>query len=45
MMLPGIDHSYIGAPEATREAASKGLTRTIEFIDATIGDKRQRGGK
>lgn len=41
MMLPGIDHSYIGAtPEATREAALKGLAKTIEFIDATIGDKR-----
>ena len=41
MMLPGIDHSYVGAtPEATREAALKGLAKTIEFIDATIGDKR-----
>jgi dipeptidyl aminopeptidase/acylaminoacyl peptidase len=41
MMLPGIDHSYIGAtPEATREAALTGLATTIEFIDATIGDKR-----
>jgi acetyl esterase/lipase len=41
MMLPGIDHSYIGAtPEATREAALTGLAKTIEFIDATIGDKR-----
>ena len=37
MMLPGIDHSYIGAtPEATREAALKGLAKTIELIDATI---------
>jgi acetyl esterase/lipase len=41
MMLPGIDHSYVGpTPEATREAALRGLAKTIEFIDATIGDKR-----
>ncbi len=41
MMLPGIDHSFVGAtPDATREAALKGLARTIAFIDATIGDKK-----
>ena len=40
MLLPGIDHSFIGpTPEATRAASLQALDRTSAFIDATIGDK------
>jgi dipeptidyl aminopeptidase/acylaminoacyl peptidase len=40
MMIPGIDHSYVGATaESTRGAALNALDRTIQFIDATIDDQ------
>lgn len=40
VLLPGIDHSWIGrTPEATRTASIEALRRTFDFIDATIGDR------
>jgi acetyl esterase/lipase len=38
LMIPAVDHSFIGAtPEATRDASLEALKRTVQFIDATIG--------
>lgn len=35
--IPGVDHSFIGAtPAATRDASLKALSRSIEFIEATL---------
>ena len=43
MIIPGVDHSFIGkTPEATREASKTALARTVDFIDSVIGDKAGR---
>lgn len=40
LMIPGVDHSFIGAtPEATRDASLRALHRTVEFIDSTLKPK------
>jgi dipeptidyl aminopeptidase/acylaminoacyl peptidase len=40
MVIPGVDHSFIGTtPEATRDASRSALRRTVDFIAATIGDR------
>lgn len=40
VVIPGADHSLIGAsPEATRAASVDALKRTTAFIDNLIGDK------
>ncbi len=37
MMIPGVDHSFVGTtPDATRDASLQALERTIAFIDATL---------
>lgn len=42
IVLPDVDHSFIGASAAaTREASLLALTATFEFIDAAIGEKRK----
>lgn len=39
--VPGVGHSWIGASQPATEAASKqALVQSIDFIEATIGDKR-----
>lgn len=39
IVVPGVDHSWIGAtPEATRGASRMALREAIDFIDAQIGD-------
>ncbi len=39
-IIPGVDHSFIGATgEATRAASRAALAQTVDFIDALIGDK------
>ncbi len=43
MIIPGVDHSFIGkTPDATREASKAALARTVDFIDSVIGDKAGR---
>jgi acetyl esterase/lipase len=43
VIIPGVDHSWIGkTPEATREASAYALRTTIDFIDAAIGDHRPK---
>jgi acetyl esterase/lipase len=43
LALPGIDHSFLGpTPEATRKANLTACSRTVAFIDQTIGDKAGR---
>jgi acetyl esterase/lipase len=38
LLLPGIDHSFLGkTAEATREASLQAWERTLAFIDKTIG--------
>jgi len=38
LVIPGVDHSFIGAtPAATRAASRAALERVFTFIDATIG--------
>ncbi|KQS02346.1 hypothetical protein ASG11_16445 [Sphingomonas sp. Leaf357] len=40
IVIPGVDHSWIGkTPEATRDASKLALRTAIDFIDAQIGDK------
>jgi acetyl esterase/lipase len=40
MIIPGVDHSFIGSSEGqTREASLAALSKTFAFIDATIGGK------
>jgi acetyl esterase/lipase len=40
LMIPSVDHSFIGAtPEATRDASLRALHRTVEFIDSTLKPK------
>jgi acetyl esterase/lipase len=40
LMIPSVDHSFIGAtPEATRAASLQALHRTVEFIDSTLKPK------
>jgi acetyl esterase/lipase len=40
LMIPSVDHSFIGAtPEATRDASLLALRRTVAFIDATLKPK------
>lgn len=37
VMIPGVDHSFIGTtPQATREASLEALRRTVEFIETTL---------
>lgn len=37
LMIPGVDHSFIGTTiESTRSASLEALQRTFEFIDATL---------
>ena len=39
VILPGVGHSWLGAtPEATINASKEALQRSIDFIDANIGD-------
>jgi len=41
IVVPGVDHSWIGkTPDATREASRMALRTAIDFIDEQIGDKR-----
>ena len=41
MVIPGVDHSFIGAnADVTRRASLAALSKTFEFIDATVGSKR-----
>jgi acetyl esterase/lipase len=43
MIIPGVDHSFIGStPEATRSASRAALARTVDFIDTVIGDRAGR---
>jgi acetyl esterase/lipase len=43
IILPGIDHSWIGeTPAATRDASLHALRETIDFIDTQIGAGSQR---
>jgi acetyl esterase/lipase len=40
MLIPGVDHSFIGGShEATSAASNAALQRTFAFIDATVGGK------
>jgi len=40
VILPGVGHSWLGAtPEATIHASKEALQRSIDFIDAQIGDR------
>ena len=40
LIIPGVDHSFIGQTgDATRDASRLALGRTIDFIDAMIGDR------
>jgi acetyl esterase/lipase len=42
VVIPGVDHSFIGAsPEETRKASLLALTKTFEFIDSLRGGKPQ----
>ena len=42
IVLPEVDHSFIGKSAASTRAASlEALAATFEFIDAAIGEKRQ----
>ena len=41
LTFPDVGHSFVGeTPEATTAASRAALARTIVFLDATIGDKR-----
>lgn len=41
IVIPGVDHSWIGkTPEATRDASKLALRTAIDFIDDQIGDKK-----
>ena len=41
MVLPGIDHSFLGkTPEQTRAANLKALDATFRFIDQTLRARR-----
>jgi acetyl esterase/lipase len=43
IVIPGADHSWIGAtPEATRAASRLALRESIDFIDAQIGDAHRK---
>lgn len=42
IVIPGVDHSWIGkTPEATRDASKLALRTAIDFIDDQIGDKKR----
>jgi len=42
LLLPDVDHSFIGkTPAATRQASRAALARVFDFIDATIGSRRE----
>jgi acetyl esterase/lipase len=41
---PAVGHSWLGSPAATRAASYDALKRSVDFIEATIGDRRSRGG-
>ena len=44
IVVPGVDHSWIGAtPAATREASKMALREAIDFIEAEIGDGSRKG--
>jgi acetyl esterase/lipase len=41
LTIPGVNHSFIGkTPDETRAASKQALARTVNFIDATIGDRK-----
>ncbi|MEG3177647.1 alpha/beta hydrolase [Sphingomonas sp. RB3P16] len=43
IVIPGVDHSWIGkTPEATRDASKLALHTAIDFINAQIGDAAKR---
>jgi acetyl esterase/lipase len=43
IVIPGAEHSWLGAtPEATRDVSRMALARSIDFIEAVIGDGRVR---
>lgn len=43
IIIPGVDHSWIGkTPEATRSASKYALSTAIDFIDTQIGDRTKR---
>jgi acetyl esterase/lipase len=43
MIIPGVDHSFIGKTHAaTRDASRAALARTVDFFGAVIGDRRAR---
>lgn len=43
IIIPAVDHSWIGqTPEVTRTTSKYALRTAIDFIDAQIGDSRQR---
>jgi len=45
LLIPGVDHSFIGKTPADTEKASRAaLTAVFEFIDTTIGSKPSRVG-
>jgi len=40
LLIPGVDHSFIGPnPAATRAASLAALNRVFAFIDTTLGGK------
>ncbi|MEG3125485.1 alpha/beta hydrolase [Sphingomonas sp. GB1N7] len=42
IVIPGVDHSWIGkTPEATRDASKLALRTAVDFIDAQIGDRKR----
>lgn len=44
IVVPGVDHSWIGAtPAATHEASRIALREAIDFIETEIGDGSRRG--
>jgi dienelactone hydrolase len=46
MVIPGVDHSFIGTtPQATRDASKAALARTVDFIEQIIGDKAPQAAR
>lgn len=43
IIIPGVDHSWIGkTPESTRDVSKYALRTSIDFIDAHIGDQAKK---
>ena len=43
IIIPAVDHSWIGkTPETTRDASKYALRTSIDFIDAQIGDRNRK---